>query len=256
MAVPGLVRVPDPRQAFFGLVRTWIELETHADTPPAIHPDASVADTAIISNGAAIGAGAHIGPYTFIGPGVQIGKRTSIQSHVSVRFSLIGDDVKILAGARLGEDGFGLIAGEGHMDDLPHYGRVILQDGVTFGANSSIDRGLLGDTMIGEHSKIDNQCHIGHNTVVGRNVAMAAYAGISGSVKIGDNALLGGRVGIADHVEVGAGAQLAADTALLRDVPPGETWAGSPAQPIKDHQRQVIWLRRTVGQKGERGAPS
>ncbi|MEM6899044.1 MAG: UDP-3-O-(3-hydroxymyristoyl)glucosamine N-acyltransferase [Pseudomonadota bacterium] len=244
-----LLKLSDPRSAFFTLTDNWITEERHSDTPPAIHPDASVAESAVISNGAAIGEGTRIEPFAYIGPGVQIGKGSRIGSHTSIRFSLIGDGVKILAGARLGEDGFGLMPGDGRMIDIPHFGRVILQDGVTLGANCSVDRGLLADTMIGEHTKIDNQCHIGHNTIVGRHAVIVAYGGISGSVKIGDYAQLGGRVGVADHVTIGDGSKVAAGSGLMKDVPAGETWGGYPARPVKDWHRELIWTKKHSARK-------
>jgi UDP-3-O-[3-hydroxymyristoyl] glucosamine N-acyltransferase len=157
---------------------------------------------------------------------------------------LLGDHVTLLAGARIGEAGFGVMAGPAGSEDAPHYGRVILQDHVTVGANACIDRGVFGDTIIGERTKIDNLCQIAHNVVLGRSVIVAAFGGISGSVRVGDGSMLGGRVGIADHVTVGEGVSLAASAGLFRDVGPGETWGGTPAKPIRQWMREVAWLNK------------
>jgi UDP-3-O-[3-hydroxymyristoyl] glucosamine N-acyltransferase len=161
--------------------------------------------------------------------------------------------VKIYAGAVSGEAGFGATAGPGGVIDIPQLGRVILQDNVTIGANSCVDRGAFDDTVIGENTKLDNLVHIGHNTRVGRNCVMAAYTGISGSVTIGDGVAFGGRAGIADHVTIGDGAKIAAAAGLFRDVPAGETWAGLPAQPAREWFREIAWVRKAMKQsrKGE-----
>jgi UDP-3-O-[3-hydroxymyristoyl] glucosamine N-acyltransferase len=123
-------------------------------------------------------------------------------------------------------------------------GRVIIQDRVTIGANSTIDRGAFDDTVLGEDVKIDNLCHIAHNCQIGRGVLMAAFAGISGSTTIGDAATLGGRVGVADHRNVGAGSTLAGASAVMQDVPAGEVWMGYPAKPIRKFLRETAWLSR------------
>ena len=164
---------------------------------------------------------------------------------------MIGNGVRLLSGARIGESGFGLMAGETGPEDIPHFGRVIIQDAVTIGANSCVDRGMLGDTVIGEGTKIDNLCHIGHNTHIGRHVVMAAFAGISGSVIIGDNVQMGGRVGLVDHLTVGENAQIAAGAAVLNSVPADEVWGGMPAKPIKTWQRELVWVKRNAKSRGE-----
>jgi UDP-3-O-[3-hydroxymyristoyl] glucosamine N-acyltransferase len=162
---------------------------------------------------------------------------------------LLGDHVTLLAGARIGETGFGVMPGPQGLEDAPHFGRVILQDRVTVGANACIDRGVFADTIIGERTKIDNLCQIAHNVVLGRSVIVAAFGGISGSVKVGDGSMLGGRVGIADHVTVGEGVSLAASAGLFRDVAPGETWGGTPAKPIRQWMREVAWLNKQAAAK-------
>ena len=203
-----------------------------------------------IGPGAQIGRGTRIAANSVIGPGVAIGRDCDIGANVSIAFALIGDRVKVLAGARIGEAGFGATLGDTGLIDIPQLGRVILQDGVTFGANSCIDRGAFDDTVVGENTKIDNLVQIGHNCRIGRNCVMAAHTGISGSVDIGDGAQLGGRVGIADHITVGAGARLAAAAGVMQDIPAGETWGGFPARPMRQWLREAIWVTRAAGRKG------
>lgn len=214
------------------------------DEMAQVHPEARLGANVIVGANAAIGAGTEIGPGSVIGPGVQIGRNCRIGAHVSIQCALIGDEVKLASGVRIGEAGFGVIGGPAGAEDQPHFGRVILQDRVTVGANSTIDRGAFDDTIIGERTKIDNLCQIAHNVVVGRNVVMAAFSGISGSCQIGDGVRLGGRAGIADHVTIGRGASLAAAAGVFRDIPEGETWGGTPAKPIREYMREVAWLAK------------
>ncbi len=198
----------------------------------------------VIGPGAVIGAGSRLGPYAVIGPGVHVGRGCDIGSHVSIACALIGDHVTILSGTRIGEDGFGLMPGPDGMLDAPHFGRAIVQDHVSLGANCCVDRGAFDDTVIAERAKIDNFCQIAHNCHVGRGVMIAAYGGLSGSVRIGDYARLGGRVGVADHVTIGEGASLAAMTGVFRDVPAGEAHGGQPARPVRQWLRETAWLQR------------
>lgn len=209
-----------------------------------VHIDAVVAPGAVVSAGASIGEGTRIGPNAVIGPGVQIGRNCIIGAGASVYFALLGDRVTLLAGARIGETGFGVLMGPDGAEDAPHFGRVILQDQVTVGANTCIDRGVFGDTIIGERTKIDNLCQIAHNVVLGRSVVLAAFGGISGSVRVGDGSMLGGRVGIADHVTIGEGVSLAASAGVFRDIEPGETWGGTPAKPIRQWMREIAWVSK------------
>ncbi len=214
-----------------------------------IHSEAIIGPGVVIGAGAAIGEGTVVRPNSVIGPGVQIGRHCSIGASVSLYCALVGDHVTLLSGARIGETGFGVTPGPQGLEDAPHYGRVILQDHVTVGANSCIDRGVFGDTIVGERTKIDNLCQIAHNVVLGRSVIVAAFGGISGSVKVGDGSMLGGRVGIADHVTLGEGVSLAASAGLFRDVGPGETWGGTPAKPIRQWMREVAWLNKQSNPK-------
>lgn len=208
-----------------------------------------VAPGAVIGPAAMIGAGVQIGANAVIGPGVAIGRRCRIGANSTIQFALLGDDVTILAGAVIGEQGFGVAADAAGMLDVPHLGRVIVQDRATIGANTTIDRGVFDDTLIGEDAKIDNLCQIAHNVTIGRGAQIAAFAGVSGSTIVGERVIMGGRVGIADHRTIGAGAVLAGGSAVFKDVPAGETWTGYPAKPIRQWMREQAWLARKVGSR-------
>jgi UDP-3-O-[3-hydroxymyristoyl] glucosamine N-acyltransferase len=163
---------------------------------------------------------------------------------------LVGDRVIIHPGACIGQDGFGFVPGESGHRKIVQVGRVILQDDVEIGANTTIDRGSNRDTVIGEGTKIDNLVQIGHNVVIGRNCLIAGQVGISGSVTIGDSAVLGGKVGVRDNVKIGRGAMLAAGSAPATDVPDGARWGGVPARPIKEWLRQNAILGRLTLRDG------
>ena len=198
----------------------------------------------VIGAGARIGRGTRIGANSVIGPGVQIGRDCVIGNNVSVGFALIGDRVRLLSGVRIGEAGFGAAQSKTGPVDVPQLGRVILQDGVTVGANSCIDRGAYEDTVVGENTKIDNLVMIAHNCIIGRNCLMAAHTGISGSCIVGDNVIFGGQAGIGDHINIGEGARVAGGAGVLADIPAGETWSGYPAKPIRQSLREAVWLAK------------
>ena len=203
----------------------------------------------VIGPGARIGRGTRIGANSVIGPGVQIGRDCHIGFNVSIGFALIGDRVRLLSGARIGEAGFGAARSRTGPVDVPQLGRVILQDGVTVGANSCIDRGAYDDTVVGENTKIDNLVMIAHNCVIGRNCLMAAHTGISGSCIVGDNVIFGGQAGISDHIRIGEGARVAGGAGVLADIPAGETWSGYPAKPLRQSLREAVWLAKQASAK-------
>ena len=145
---------------------------------------------------------------------------------------------------RIGQDGFGFALGPGGHLKVPQVGRVVIQDGVEVGAGTTIDRGANRDTVIGEGTKIDNLVQIAHNVVIGRHCIIVSQVGISGSTTLGDFVALGGQVGLVGHLTIGAGAQIGAQAGLMTDVPAGQRWGGSPAQPLREHHRGVATLRK------------
>jgi len=215
-----------------------------------VHPSARIESEVIIDPGAVIGPHAGIGAGTVIcataviGPHVQIGRHCSIGAGCSITHAVIGDDVILHPGVRIGQDGFRYQLGARGHTKAPQLGRVIIQDHVEIGAGTTIDRGASGDTMIGEGTKIDNLVQIGHNVIVGRNCIIVAQCGISGSAVLGDNVILAGQVGIADHLTIGEGAMIGAKSGVGSDVPAGEKWFGYPACPSQEFIRATVALRR------------
>lgn len=224
-----------------------------------IDPNAKIEEGAVLHHGVVVGAGAQIGrgseigPNTVIGPGVALGRDCVIGANVSIGFALIGDRVRLLAGAVIGEAGFGVAAGRTGPIDVPQLGRVIIQDGVTIGACTCVDRGAWDDTVIGENSKIDNQVQIAHNVRLGRNCILAGQVGLAGSVVVGDGAMFGGGAGVADHITIGAGALISAAAGVMHDVPAGERWAGAPAKPVRQFMRESAWVSRMASGRGKAG---
>jgi UDP-3-O-[3-hydroxymyristoyl] glucosamine N-acyltransferase len=227
---------------------------------PAIDPSARLEDGVHIEAGAVIGPDVQIGRGTRIAANAVIGARCAIgrDSYVgptaTVTHALVGDRVIIHAGVRIGQDGFGFAMGRtGHLK-VPQIGRVIIQDDVEIGANTTIDRGALKDTIIGEGSKIDNLVQIGHNVIMGRNCVIVAMTGISGSAELGDFVVMGGQSGSVGHIKIGDGAQIGGSSHVLHDVPPGGRYLGTPAKPWKQQAREYAWLKRMAERsKGGKG---
>ena len=237
-----------------GRLHAPIEHDTHEGP---IHPSARLEDDVVVSHGAVVGPGAtvgrgaRIGPGAVIGPGVAIGRGSRIGPGAVIGFALIGDRVSVHAGAVIGEPGFGAVGGDRGVIDIPQLGRVIIQDGVTVGANSCIDRGAYDDTVVGENTKIDNLVHIAHNVTLGRNCVLAAFTGISGSVVGGEGVQFGGKAGVADHLTIGAGAGIGAAASVFKNVPAGEVWTGFPARPLKRWMRETAWLARQAAARAK-----
>lgn len=222
-----------------------------------ISPDAKLGKSVFLAPGAVIGAGAEIGDRVriganaVIGPGVAIGHDCEIGANASISHAYVGDGVTILPGAAIGQPGFGFASSaRGHVK-IPQLGRVIIQDGVEIGAATTIDRGALGDTVIGEGAKIDNLVQIGHNVQVGRHVILVSQVGIAGSSTIGDFAVLGGQVGIADHVTIGPGARLAARSAMVSGqvIEGGKDYGGVPAKPVREWLREIHAVSQLIKRK-------
>ena len=218
-----------------------------------VHPTAHLEADITVDPGVVIGPGVEIGARTVIaantviGANVRIGRDCAIAANVTLVNALIGNRVIIHAGARIGQDGFGFAMGpRGHLK-VPQTGRVIIQDDVEIGANTTIDRGANRDTIVGEGTKIDNLVQIGHNVVIGRHCVIVAQVGISGSTTLEDFVSVGGQAGIAGHLRLGMGAQLAAASALMNHMPPGARWAGAPAKSGKAFFREIATLAKLAG---------
>ncbi|WP_026873882.1 UDP-3-O-(3-hydroxymyristoyl)glucosamine N-acyltransferase [Inquilinus limosus] len=240
-------------QAFFPApaARPGIAASAVVDATAVVGEGVEIAPGAVIEAGAEIGAGCRIGPNAVIGEGVVLGERSVVGAGASLSHCLVGARVTIYPGARIGQDGFGFaMDAEGHVR-LPQLGRVIIEDDVEIGANSTIDRGAGPDTVIGRGAMIDNLVQIGHNVQVGRGAVIVAQAGVAGSTKLGDFAVLAAKAGVAGHLTIGAGARIAANAGVMRDVDPGAEVVGSPAIPKRQFFRQQVMLARLAEGKGD-----
>lgn len=205
----------------------------------------SIEDNVTIEAGAIIGANVAIGTGTVIlagatiGSGVQIGRNTTIGANVTIVNAYIGDNVIIHNGVQIGQDGFGFAMGAGGHHKVPQIGRVIIQDKVEIGANSTVDRGANRDTTIGEGTKIDNLVQIGHNATIGRHCVIVGLAGISGSATLGDYVVVAGQAGIVGHTKIGDGAQVGGGSGVHGDVAPGEKVMGYPAVSASKWMREA-----------------
>jgi UDP-3-O-[3-hydroxymyristoyl] glucosamine N-acyltransferase len=228
-----------------------------APRAPGVHP------TAVIGRGAALGADVTVDAYAVVGEGARLGDRAWVGAHAVVGAgAAVGDDselrphvtlypgtelgrrVVVHAGARLGGDGFGYVYAEGAHRKVPHVGRCVVGDDVEVGANTTIDRGSVDDTVVGAGTKIDNLVHLGHNVHVGRLCLIMAQVGVAGSAVIEDGAILAGQAGVGGHVIIGRGARIGGQSGVFGDVPPGQSWSGYPARPHRESLRAYAALHK------------
>lgn len=225
-------------------------------------PAAGIAKTAVIDESAEIGEGCSIADYAVIGANVKIGKNTIVEpfavisegcvigdncrlgAHCSVAYTIMGNSCYIYNGARIGQDGFGFQTINGVHKRIPQLGRVIMGNDIEVGSCTCIDRGALGDTVIGDGCRIDNLVQIAHNDKMGRGCVIVSQTGIAGSCTFGDYVVCGGQTGFADHLNIGSGVQVAAQSGVMRDIEPGSVMMGSPCVPFKDFMRQVSFLQK------------
>jgi UDP-3-O-[3-hydroxymyristoyl] glucosamine N-acyltransferase len=241
------VVVANPTEAMLSLLPALYPPQVEA---PGVH------STAVVGRGVTLGDDVSIGPYVVLGDGARVGARTRLHAHVVVGDGVaigadcelyesvtcyagttLGDRVRAHAGVRLGSDGFGYVFRNGMHEKIPHVGRCVIESDVEIGANSTIDRGSIDDTIVGAGTRIDNLVHVAHNVRIGRLCLVMAQVGVAGSVQIEDGVILAGQVGISGHHTIGKGARLAAQAGVFGNVPAGETWSGYPARPHREALR-------------------
>jgi UDP-3-O-[3-hydroxymyristoyl] glucosamine N-acyltransferase len=256
-----VLETPHPYAAFVAVTRTLFPAmlrpaslygvsgratASHVHHTARLEGNITIDPLAVIGPRVQIGAGTVIAAGAVIGPDVCIGRDCAIGAGATIVYALIGDRVIIHPGVRIGQDGFGYLPSPRGHQKIPQTRRVIVQDDVEIGANTTIDRGATRDTVIGEGTKIDNLVQIGHNVSIGRLCLIVAQVGISGSATVGDFVMLGGQAGLADHITIGAGAVLGARAGVMSNVPAGARWGGFPAEPGGDWKRGVATIRRLV----------
>ncbi len=247
---PRLLVVADPRYAF-SLAARFLKSHDRASTESALRNSAErIHPTAVLGAGVQLGQGTSVGPHSVVGDGVVVGEECEVLANVTIYAgTVIGDRVLVQAGAVLGATGFGYArdSATGEYIAFPQQGTLVIENDVEIGANTTIDRGALGETRIGAGTKIDNLVHIAHNCVVGRNVVIASQTGISGSCVIEDGAVLGGQVGLGEHAYVGPGVILGGGAGVLSHKKvrgPGQVFWGRPARPLKQYLRDLARLSR------------
>lgn len=243
-----VIRVEDPERAFARAVRLLVP---ESEAEPGVNPTARVSGEAeigegvavgpfaVVEAGARIGRGSRIGGHALVERGAEIGAECRVGHGCTVHgCATIGDRVELGPGVRVGGQGHGYVEDEeGLPARMPHLGGCVIGDDVEIGANSTVDRGSLEDTVIGDHTKIDNLVQVGHNVRLGRGCMIVAQVGIAGSARVGDGVEIGGQAGVSGHLEIGAGARIAARAGVIGDVPPGAEYSGYPARPHRQALR-------------------
>lgn len=251
-----LLEVKDAKLAFakaagWLAARTKVPAEIHATACVAksarLAPDVSVGPFSVIEESAEIGAGTILGAYCYIGKGAGIGADCRLHPRVTIYEGVrIGDRTEVHAGSILGAPGFGYVFGEGRYWKFPQTGGLEIGDDVEIGANTTVDRGSLEVTRLGEGVKVDNLVQIAHNVQVGEHTVIASQTGISGSSVVGKRVMVGGQVGIADHCEIEDGAILGAQAGIPtgKKIRSGQTVWGTPARPLERFKEQYAWFGR------------
>jgi len=221
------------------------EIQKPAVIKGTIGKKVGIGPFSVIEEGAVLSDDVHIGAYVYIGKRVKVGKGTLIYPGVKIMENTeIGRDVIIYSGVIIASDGFGYINRSGKNIKIPQLGRVIIEDEVEIGANTTIDRGTFGDTIIGKGTKIDNLVQIGHNVKIGKDCIIIAQTGIGGSADIRDNVIIAGQVGIVDHIKIGKGAKITAKSAVTKSIPPYSVYSGIPARDRKKVLKVIASLYR------------
>lgn len=216
-----------------------------------IDSNVQIGNFSTIGRGANIGKFVRIGDNVSIGEGVEIGDNTIIGSNVSISHTIIGKNVIINSGARIGESGFGIVPAKDGLHYIKQIGRVILSDFVRVGANTTIDRGSIEDTFIGTGTIIDNLVQIGHNVRIGSYSVIVAQVGISGSTEVGNGTTLAGQVGVAGHIKIGDNVTVAAKGGVTNSIPSNSIFAGFPASDIKEWRKKVALLNIMLKNKNK-----
>lgn len=258
-----LIVARDPRQAFavIGLmfyppsITPGISAAAHVDPSAMMGEGCQVDCGAVIGPNAHIGAGCHIAANAVIGCFVEIGEGSVIGSNTTITHALLGSRVRVGSGTVIGGEGFGVVLGPAGLMCSAQIGRVIIGDNVRVGGNCTIDRGAVGDTVIGAGTMLDNLVQVAHNVRIGRNCIFAGQAGVAGSATIGDNVMVGGAVSISDHLVVGSNVRIAGKSGVMRDIADGETVAGYPAISVRQWHRQTVALSK-IGRKDGSGSSS
>lgn len=253
-----LLRCADPNAAFTRIVRSFVPPERPPE--PGVHPtafvdpraevaaDAAVGPLCVVAAGARIGERAVLVAQVHVGEGARVGAGTVLHPGVVLYAGVeVGARCLIHSGAVLGADGFGFDPPRsrgGAWEKVPQCGRVVVEDEVEIGANTTIDRARFGATRVGRGAKLDNLVHLAHNVVVGPGALLVAQVGVAGSTRIGAGAILGGQAGINGHIEIGAGARIGAQSGVFGDVPPGVDWLGHPARPRREALRAIAAAHR------------